>query len=101
MNAIAARLREPGTLRSAALALFALKALLPESWGVANLTADDFQNLLSLAILLLAGTSAAMPAQGAAVVEKAETVAQKAAEAAAVAASAARKAEAAVSEARL
>jgi len=92
MSTLAARLREPGTLRSVALALFALKALLPESWGASGLTADDIQNLLSLAILLLAGTSAAMPAQGAAAVAKVEAAANIAEVAARVANDTTRKA---------
>jgi hypothetical protein len=82
MKALTARLREPGTLRSVALALFALKALLPDSWGMSGITADDIQNLLSLAILLLAGTSAAMPAQGVAAVAKVEAAAEQVTDAA-------------------
>lgn len=99
MNTLIARLREPGTLRSVALGLFALKALLPESWGASALTADDIQNLLSLAILLLAGGSALMPAQGVEAVNKVEAAAGQVLQAAATASTAASTAKAVVQQA--
>jgi len=56
------RLKEPGTLRSLAVVLFALLGIVP----------DDalLQSVVSVAILALGGWSALMPEKGAQAVEK-------------------------------
>jgi hypothetical protein len=55
------RLKEPGSIRSLALVIFACKGLLPVSWQSQIVSADVVQTFLTALIVLLGGVSFLTP----------------------------------------
>lgn len=61
MNYILERLKEPGSIRSLAVILFAAKGLIPSSWGIDLVSVDQAESVLTALILILGGYSFLKP----------------------------------------
>lgn len=61
MNYILERLKEPGSIRSLAVILFAAKGLIPSSWGIDLVSVDQAESVLTALILVLGGYSFLKP----------------------------------------
>ncbi len=68
------RLKEPGSIRSLAVILFAAKGLLPATWGNALISPDQTQDLLTGAVALLGGVSFLTPELTTTMLKALETV---------------------------